>query len=388
MLDWLVVGGGIHGTHVSHVLTQQLGVPRHRLRVVDPHPSPLYLWLKRTAAVGMRFLRSSLVHHLDVHPFSLKHFASSAPVAPRARFAYPYKRPALSLSNAHCQRVVEAFALGSLRMNATVERLRLKADGSYLAETDAGVLAARRVVLAVGSGALHVPAWAKPSEVTPHVTHAFDPSFHPEQIALNERVVVVGGGISAAQVAMACSAKTATPVVLIQRHEPRIHQLDSDPGWMGPRHLRRFHQTACYQKRRAMIDTARYRGSMPPQVYRALRRTLRSGCVEVEQDTITSARRMPNGALLLLGASGQTRTADRVVLATGFSAGAPGGSWLTHLADDLGLPCAPCGFPVVSPDLAWRAGLHVTGALAELEVGPVARNIVGARLAADRLAAA
>ena len=388
MLDWLVVGGGIHGTHVSHVLTQQLGVPRHRLRVVDPHPSPLYLWLKRTAAVGMQFLRSSMVHHLDVHPFSLKHFASSAPVAPWARFAYPYKRPSLSLFNAHCQRVVDAFALGALRLTATVERLRLKADGTYLAETSEGVLAARRVVLAIGSDGLHLPAWAETEKGTGRIVHAFEPSFHPDQLAPSERIVVVGGGITAAQVAMACSAQTETPVVLIQRHAPRIHQLDSDPGWMGPRHLLRFHGTACFQKRRAMIDTARYRGSMPPQVYRALRRALRTGRVEMQQDTITSAHAMPNGVLRLRGASGATRTADRVVLATGFAAAPPGGSWLTTLADDLGLPCAPCGFPVVAPDLAWRPGLHVTGALAELEVGPVARNIVGARLAADRLLAA
>jgi hypothetical protein len=32
-------------------------------------------------------------------------------------------------------------------------------------------------------------------------------------------------------------------------------------------------------------------------------------------------------------------------------------------------------------------GLYVTGALAELELGPVARNIAGARHAGERLAA-
>ncbi|MEM6644648.1 MAG: FAD/NAD(P)-binding protein, partial [Bacteroidota bacterium] len=111
MLDWLVVGGGVHGTHISHVLTQQLGVPRHRLRVVDPHPASLHLWAQRTATVGMRFMRSPMVHHLDVHPFSLKHFASSAPIANWARFAYPFKRPSLPLFNAHSQRVVESFGL-------------------------------------------------------------------------------------------------------------------------------------------------------------------------------------------------------------------------------------------------------------------------------------
>lgn len=54
----------------------------------------------------------------------------------------------------------------------------------------------------------------------------------------------------------------------------------------------------------------------------------------------------------------------------------------------LGLRCAACGYPVVSPSLAWSDGLHVTGPLAELELGPSSRNIAGARRAADRLVAA
>jgi len=55
---------------------------------------------------------------------------------------------------------------------------------------------------------------------------------------------------------------------------------------------------------------------------------------------------------------------------------------------ELGLPCAPCGFPRVDGRLHWRHGIHVTGPLAELVVGPVSRNIIGARLASERLAAA
>jgi hypothetical protein len=49
------------------------------------------------------------------------------------------------------------------------------------------------------------------------------------------------------------------------------------------------------------------------------------------------------------------------------------------------LPFAPCGYPVVNRYLAWGRGLFVTGALAELELGPVARNISGARRAGERL---
>jgi hypothetical protein len=40
---------------------------------------------------------------------------------------------------------------------------------------------------------------------------------------------------------------------------------------------------------------------------------------------------------------------------------------------------------VLAPTLEWAPGLYVTGQLAELELGPTARNIGGARLAAERL---
>ena len=53
--------------------------------------------------------------------------------------------------------------------------------------------------------------------------------------------------------------------------------------------------------------------------------------------------------------------------------------------ETLELPCAECGYPIVSKTLQWGPDLYVTGALAELEMGPIARNISGARQAAERI---
>jgi hypothetical protein len=43
------------------------------------------------------------------------------------------------------------------------------------------------------------------------------------------------------------------------------------------------------------------------------------------------------------------------------------------------------GYPIVASALRGHPGIHVTGPLAELEIGPPARNILGARLSAERL---
>lgn len=83
--------------------------------------------------------------------------------------------------------------------------------------------------------------------------------------------------------------------------------------------------------------------------------------------------------------SGDRIFADRLLLATGFESARPGGAWVAHAMEELGLPCAPCGYPIVDARLNWFPGLHVTGPLAELEIGATAPNIRGARAAAERL---
>ena len=89
---------------------------------------------------------------------------------------------------------------------------------------------------------------------------------------------------------------------------------------------------------------------------------------------------------LTLG-TGDSLVADRVLLATGFVQSRPGGPLVEHAIADYGLPCAPCGYPIVDKQLCWRDGLYVTGPLAELELGATAPNIRGARLAGERLPA-
>ena len=97
MLDWLIVGGGVHGTHLSLALTARLGWPRERVRVLDPHPAPLAVWDHQTTNTGMAILRSSFVHHLGLDPFGLKRFAKSPEASGVARFAQPLRRPSHAL---------------------------------------------------------------------------------------------------------------------------------------------------------------------------------------------------------------------------------------------------------------------------------------------------
>jgi hypothetical protein len=95
---------------------------------------------------------------------------------------------------------------------------------------------------------------------------------------------------------------------------------------------------------------------------------------------------MENGVIRIRTAADSV-AAERVVLATGFRPERPGGRLVDRLIRDFDLPCNPCGYPIVGEDLLWGENIYVTGPLAELQVGPCARNIVGARNAGRMLLA-
>ncbi|MEM1042194.1 MAG: FAD/NAD(P)-binding protein [Bacteroidota bacterium] len=388
MLDWLIVGGGVHGTHLSHVLTGRLGWPRDRVRVLDPHATPLARWNGMTANVGMDFMRSSLVHHLDLDPYALKRFAKTPDGQPAARFARPYNRPAYALFQHHARCVVRQHRLGGLRVRGRARGLQ-RAGGGWLVETKAGTLEARRVLLALGLSEQPCwPDWARALRAAGGpVHHLFDETFQREALPGWRHAVVVGGGISAVQVALALADRQPGSVTLLARHEARVHHLDSDPGWMGPKRLATFSRQPCSVQRRSTIDRARHRGSVPPAVQRRLGYAVAEGRLAHRIAEVADAETGPAGLVRLrLGAPPGALAADLVVLATGFEAQRPGGPWLDAAVEALGLRCSVCGYPVTDAALRWADGLYVTGPLAELALGPVARNIVGARLAAERLA--
>ena len=262
--------------------------------------------------------------------------------------------------------MIQRHGLAELHLRGRVHRIDLSAEPVIELE-DGRVLRAKRVVLALGGGRPRWPDWAlEGRDRGLQIQHVFEPGFELRPEEWPESVAVIGGGISAAQVALRL-ADSGRRVELVARHALRKHQFDSDPGWIGPKHMRRFRATLDLDQRRRMIDGARHAGSLPPDVYGALRRAIQKGSVvHLRQE------RPPEGV-------------EAVLLATGFEGQRPGGALIDDLVQRHELPCAACGYPVVDGQLRWHPAVFVTGALAELEVGPIAKNIVGARQAGDRI---
>jgi hypothetical protein len=157
---------------------------------------------------------------------------------------------------------------------------------------------------------------------------------------------------------------------------------------MGPKNMAAFERLHDPAARRARIQSARHRGSMPAAVRAALAHAERQGRVVWLVDEVRHVSTTSSGPVDVFLRDGAPLTAHRVLLATGFQTGRPGGALVDDLVSVAGLPVAPCGYPLVGRDLRWHPRVAVMGPLAELELGPVSRNLSGAMRAGERIVGA
>ncbi|MCH2185298.1 NAD(P)/FAD-dependent oxidoreductase [Myxococcota bacterium] len=400
MLDWVIVGGGPHGVHIAARLIAEAGVSRQAIKIVDDEEVLLARWRRCTANSGMRFLRSPAVHHLDPSTRSLQQFARSGSGRRIAQpFTRPYSRPSLELFDLHCEKLIEHFGLEELHIRGRANRLELF-EGyvrvGFSGSEEKGVCGqaeAKNGVLALGAPRqTHWPEWARRVGVSASaaghpsvIRHIFDPGFNLVDDESDESVAVIGAGISGVQVALRL-AREGRRVILLSRHPIRVHQFDSDPGWQGPMYMAAYSRLSDPGERRARILKARHRGSVPPEIQSALRAALSAGTIEHLENVEVESACFSDGRVAL--ACGDRKVeVDRVLLATGFPAQRPGGEWLDEAIELYDLPCADCGYPLVDRGLRWHPRLFVMGSLAELEIGPVSRNLSGAQRAGERIVA-
>ena len=381
-LEWLIVGGGIHGVHLAARLIGEGGVDPKLIGIVDPAEELLSRWRTCTKTTGMSHLRSPSVHHLERDPLSMQRLAGKRRNRKNGVFAYPYDRPSLEFFNTHCDRVIESHGLKKLHIRARATHCRVRKDCVKVTVEHGKELKAAQVILAMGAGEhLEWPSWAPKNDS--NIQHIFAPDFCIPSKEKARTVAVVGGGISAGQMAIRL-VRAGAKVHMISRHGLRQHQFDSDPGWLGPKLMTRFEKEPDVVRRRSMITGGRYSGSVPPDIHRGIRRFIHQGKIEWHEKDVKDLK--VEGEISKIEFTNETSIkVDRVLLATGFDSARPGGKMVDELIKTASLPCAPCGYPHIDRALRWHPRVIVTGPLAELEIGPVSRNIAGARRAADRI---
>src|SRR5699024_5890835 len=143
VLDWLIVGGGLHGSHIARRLTAAR--PDAAVAVIDPQPSALTEWQRRADACGMHYLRSSQSHHIGLRADALRAFAWEHDYDSRHAMGR-YRRPSRPLFEAHVLDVAAPLT----RIAATAETVERDHDGWRVITRDGARFTARSLVLAPG----------------------------------------------------------------------------------------------------------------------------------------------------------------------------------------------------------------------------------------------
>ncbi|NJM64787.1 MAG: lysine N(6)-hydroxylase/L-ornithine N(5)-oxygenase family protein [Leptolyngbyaceae cyanobacterium CRU_2_3] len=384
--DIAIIGAGPHAlTLVAHLL-QKRQTLRDSFLVLDPSGTWMRQWHQQFAALEIPHLRSPVVHHPDPNSGALRSFAEF-----RSQELFPpYDLPGTRLFGDFCQNLIDRWQLRERVLPAQVQRIEPITHRSrsrwrlWLAEGHS--IFSRRVVLAIGGGSLQVPDWVARIPLP----YPRDQLCHSQQVDLRnlqlagERILIVGGGLTSGHLAVGALARGAE-VLLMVRRNLQEKLFDAEPGWLGPKYLKGFAAEPDCQRRWEMIQQARNGGSMTPAMMMALRRHQRQRKLTIHEHCQITEAHWQNNRWQIHCQDGESLECDHLWLATGTKLDA-----MTQPLFKEILAAYPNemvnGLPVLDTHLRWPGcELYLMGGLAGLQVGPVARNLSGARMASDRI---
>jgi hypothetical protein len=371
----VVVGAGLHAlTFCSYLLTARPEW-QSRLLVIDPDG-----WLTRWDTIMERLeievLRSPGVHHPDPAPYALFEFAIDRP----DQLYGDTKSPTVGLFADFCTDLIARHRLDEVLEVGTVKAIIPEGPGHNAVVLESGAIHdAATAVIAANRTTPRFPNWVPTGEARA-VTHAAH--VDPSGVGPGERVVVVGGGLTAAQLCVA-AMRGGAEVTLVARHPLRCSDSDVEPGWLSRYLLGPYLAEPDWERRAAMFRAAR-RGSMPACWADILHRAASKGHIVLHESAGVSAMTAGKDGHTLLTAAGPI-DADRVWLATGWNLDARTDPLMASL---LHAGTTTCGLPLLDSGCAIpETTVHLTGAAAALQTGAFAPNLAGARIAAERIVA-
>lgn len=268
--------------------------------------------------------------------------------------------------------------------------------------TDSSQHFARALVLAVGGGKPVIPApfSVRLSKAASHAMWLEEDCVISQGLQRkicarqNTSALVIGGGLTSAQIADCLIRKGVSQVHLVMRGPWKVKPFDVDLSWMSKfRNQQRaaFWTADSFEERLQQAKEARNGGSITPRFSKKLKAHVQAGRAHVHTETTIASQRYCDKSCLWTietqPSIAELPFFDHVYFATG-----------THL-DARELGCLQTvhrkypiethgGLPALTDDLKWcdEVPLFVTGKLATLQIGPGAANLEGARLSAERIA--
>ena len=395
----------------------------HSVCVIDPAGSWLSEWRGRFASLEIDMLRSPAWATPDYFSkkalieFALRHgrqdelhemyMPKKAETLSRVAGEGRYHAPGSALFLDFCDYLLTT--LPHTIFPGTAQNVVKRKDGAYdvvLGGSESQRVSARNVVFALGAaGAPRIPTSLSSirNRRNPRVIHTYEWSSLLSASFENECVVIIGGGLSAAQAALLAVRRGAKRVIHCTRkpvksrhYDIPIEWMDSKAGWRvakrdkknrvggGKFRLFEFYETP-KDEREAWVRNARGGATVPDRYVKELESAARDSLLERWVDEVEIARESDGcGSRIQLSfcKSSENVTADRIILATGSTLDVNNISLLRSVVDQFDLPLVG-SLPDLDEDLHWgEEKFTVVGAFALLQVGPDAGNLSGCRRSA------
>ncbi|KAK5625379.1 hypothetical protein RRF57_001095 [Xylaria bambusicola] len=319
-----------------------------------------------------------------------------------------YYVPSTPLFFSHCDCLVDRYKLDdTILSQEQVEDIRYDYVREYSDEeklfcvkTNKGCHYGKIVVLAIGGNAPQIPCPLS-TEETEGATHAmhiktFPPPYMQSKMASKARtnLLIVGGGLTSAQIADLAIRRGINKVFLIMRGPLKIKHFDLGLEWVGKfRNIEHaiFWNSNSPEERCKKVMEARNGGSITPYYKKILEKHISSGRLDMLLHTTIDEKKwnpmLKTWTVSLKGEREDLPPINHIYFATGVGTNFECLPCLQSMCRDY--PIENCsGFPCITEKMSWRhdVPLFVAGRFAALQLGPGAHNLIGARIGADRIA--
>ena len=307
-----------------------------------------------------------------------------------------YYTPSQALFSDHCNDVIDRYSLSDTIHDTVcdVDYGDVPGVGDvFTVTTGSRKYYAKAVVLAVGAA----NAAQMPMRITGPTCHSLQIKTFPDPVVQQRidcgkhtNVLVVGGGLTSAQLSDLAIRRGVTHVYHVMRGPLRVKPFDVDLQWMGKyknTEQARFWLADSDEERLAMLKEARGGGSITPAFHKRLKKHVAAGRLTLIQNTSVTDAVHDGSWDVKTEPPVEIPPVDYIYFATGIQTDVNALPYLRTMqakypVDSIG------GFPCLNDDLMWKDGvpLFVLGRLSALKLGPAAPNIGGAKLGAERVA--
>ncbi|GFH52606.1 hypothetical protein CTEN210_09082 [Chaetoceros tenuissimus] len=411
--------------------------------IIDAHGEWMQTWKENFATIGITQLRSLINAHADPYDHrSLEYYAEMMKrdgelitlkhLTQRDKdFNGPYQAPSTSVFEDFHELLIDAYGVRNAVQQGFVESI-VPIENHYQeneplfevivkdSQGNSQKMWSKRVVSSMGPNftskdSLVWDTFLKDSPIpVPKEcvlrTHEIVPWLQQKQSdGPSKRVLIVGGGITSAQLALsALKSSWCNGVTLLQRSKSLQRQFDVKNEWMGKARGRLLDEfwSLDMKSRAKKLKEYRKGGSIPPETLKELHQVAvgRNSEMELREEVEISHVEYMDGKLhVSFDNDSCSEEYDMIWEATGSQNQLKKYPALFSLSHHLPID-EVSGLPCLGKDLSWnndnmkddepqgkqkaRARCWCMGVLAGLQLGPDALNLVGARHGAVRVAQA